>query len=724
MLEEETADNIGLSGSKEPPGLIAEILRRVRRPGLIDSNTTSKASSGIPNVDHGPLCSKPMCLDQVLWRFVFSNRLDFSVAKAEEILKYFPKLQTINRAAMNKAKRILTHCRLANSICSPQPSRTHTIHKQVTHFAHFSTFLPAKIHTSINFNAHNQRLFFSSEPESLLDIFSSSDWDKKLDKELEGSNLALTHETVMYILKKLSKDPKKVSTFFKWAVEKNGFEPSPSIYSLVLRIYANKDFLKEFWVAIKEMKEKGYYIDEETYKTIFAMFRGSKMENEATALRHFYERLIKENTMEDIVKEVVDVVKSAEWGEHVESKLGEMKIRVSDNLVLRVFKELRGKGHPVKAFRFFKWVEKSLGFKHNSVTYNGILRILCWEESISEFWNVLEEMKSVGFELDIDTYIKVSRQLQKNKMFEDAVKLYEHMMDSSFKPSFSECNFLLRTIATKNTPDLDLVYRVVKKFEAAGHSFSKNIYDGIHRSLTSLGKFDEAEKIVETMKTAGYEPDNITYSQLVFGLCKLRRFDEASKVLDLMEEQGCIPDIKTWTILIKGHCAANEIDKALFYFAKMMEKSFDPDADLLDVLINGFLSQSRTVGAYTLLVELVQKARLRPWQSTYKNLIQKLLRERKLEEAMELLRLMKKHNYPPFPEPFVEYISKSGSVEDAWEFLMALSVKEYPTVSAYQHVFKSFFDEGRHSEAKDLLYKCPHHIRKHPAVCSLFGSAM
>ncbi|KAI3454423.1 hypothetical protein Pfo_011086 [Paulownia fortunei] len=624
---------------------------------------------------------------------------------------------------MNKAKRILTHCRLANSLYSPQPSRTHSIHKQVTHFAHFSTFLSAKNLTLINFNADNQRLFFSSKPESFLEIFSSDDWHKKLDKELEDSTLALTHETVMYVLKKLSKDPEKASRFLKWAVEKNGFQPSSSIYSLILRIYANKDFMKEFWVAIKEMKEKGYYIDEETYKSIFTMFRGLKMENEATALRHFYERFIKENAMEDSVKEVVDVIKSAEWGEQVESKLGKMEIIVSDNFVLRVLKELRGKGYPVKAFRFSKWVDKSLGFRHNSVTYNGILRVLCWEESIAEFWSVLEEMKSAGFELDIDTYIKVSRQLQKSKMLGDAVKLYEHMMDSSFKPSVTECNLLLRTIATYNAPDLDLVYRVVNKFEAAGHSFSKNIYDGIHRSLTSLGKFDKAEKIVETMRNAGYEPDNVTYSQLVFGLCKSRRFDEAAKVLDVMEEQGCIPDIKTWTILIKGHCAANEIDKALLCFAKMMEKSFDADADLLDVLINGFLSQSRTIGAYTLLVELVQKARLRPWQSTYKNLIQKLLRERKLEEAMELLRLMKKHNYPPFPEPFVQYISKFGSVEDAWQFLMALSVKEYPTVSAYQHVFKSFFDEGRHSEAKDLLYKCPHHIRKHPAVCCLFGSA-
>ncbi|XP_022857776.1 pentatricopeptide repeat-containing protein At3g48250, chloroplastic, partial [Olea europaea var. sylvestris] len=537
------------------------------------------------------------------------------------------------------------------------------------------------------------------------------------------SNLSLTHETVMYVLKKLDKDPKKASKFFKWGVEKNGFEPSSSMYSLMLRIYANKDFLTEFWVTIKEMKEKGYYIDEETYKTISGIFRNLKMENEATALRHFYERMIKENAMDDLAKEVVEAVKSADWGEEVERKLEDMKIAVSDNFVLRVLKELRGIGFHLHAFRFFKWIGERLGFEHNAVTYNGILRVLCWEESIQEFWSIVTEMKSAGFEIDLDTYIKVLRQFQKNKMLRDSVELYEHMMDSPFKPSVKECSMLLRSISTFHPPDLDLVFRVVNKYEAAGHSLSKTLYDGIHRSLTSLGRFDEAEKIVEAMRNAGYEPDNITYSQLVFGFCKARRFEEARELLDVMEEYGCKPDIKTWTILIQGHCMGNEVDKALLCFAKMMEKNFEADADLLDVLIKGFLSQQRTAGAHKLLVELVNKARLRPWQATYKNLIQKLLGERKLEEALDLLRLMKKHNYPPFAEPFVHHISKFGTVDNAWEFLMALSVKEYPSVSAYKHIFESFFNEGRQSEAKDLLYKCPHHVRKHPVVCSLFGSA-
>ncbi|KAL2459490.1 Pentatricopeptide repeat-containing protein [Forsythia ovata] len=628
---------------------------------------------------------------------------------------------------MNQAKRILSCLRLRNSTYSTQFSRNHSVRTKVRCFSHFSPSLFTQSHTSIttniNFYAHNKKLFFSSKPDPVLELLLSSEWSKELEKELKKSNLTLTHETVMYVLKKLDKDPKKASRFFKWVVEENGFQPSSSMYSLMLRIYANKVFMVEFWVTVKEMKEKGYYIDEETYKTICAIFRALKMENEATALRHFYERLIKENAMDDMAKEVVEVVKSAEWGEEVERKLEEMKIAVSDNFVLRVLKELRGIGFHLNAFRIFKWIGGSLGFEHNAVTYNGILRVLCWEESIREFWSIVTEMKSAGFEIDLDTYIKVLRQFQKNKMLRDAVELYEHMMDSPFKPSVKECTMLLRTISTCHPPDLDLVFRVVNKYEAAGHSLSKTLYDGIHRSLTSLGRFDEAEKIVEAMRNAGYEPDNITYSQLVFGLCKARRFEEACEVLNVMEEHGCIPDIKTWTILIQGHCVGNEVDKALLCFAKMMEKNYDADADLLDVLIKGFLSQERTTGAYKLLAELVNKVRLRPWQATYKNLIQKLLGERKLEEALDLLRLMKKHNYPPFPEPFVLYISKSGTVENAWEFLMALSVKEYPSVSAYKHVFESFFDEGRHSEAKDLLYKCPHHIRKHPAVCSLFGSA-
>ncbi|GMP33877.1 hypothetical protein CsSME_00007002 [Camellia sinensis var. sinensis] len=224
------------------------------------------------------------------------------------------------------------------------------------------------------------------------------------------------------------------------------------------------------------MEELGFYIDETTYLTILGVLRNSKMATDATAWTQLYNRMAKENDLNGVVKKVVQVVTQSDWCGEVERELGEMKISVSDDLLLTVLKDLRG--YPLKTLRFFKWVSECLGFEHNSVTYNAIARVLGQGDSIAEFWSTVREMKGLGHEMDIDTYIKISRQFQKNKMVEDAV-----------------------------------------------------------------------------------------------------------------------------------------------------------------------------------------------------------------------------------------------------DFLKALTVKEHPSVSAYLHVFKAFFQEGRHSEAKDLLYKCPHHIRKHVAICSLFGSA-
>lgn len=619
---------------------------------------------------------------------------------------------------MNWTRVVLFSIRSANSLRSTPFRRASSLCPQVTHF---SPPLSNLFHASPISHPLHRKLFFSSIPNSILELILENDWSEELENELEKSNSVLTHESVIYVLKKLDKDPERAWDFFTWVTEKKGFTASSAAYSLILRSLVHGGSMKQFWVTIRKMKEQGFSIDNETYLTILGIFRKGKMPSEEVALTHFYKRMVQDNAMADVVKKVVELVKMSIWSNGVEKELGGLNISCSDNFVLNVLKELRE--HPLKALRFFHWVGGRAGYEHSSITYNVILRVLGRDESIEEFWRMIEEMKSKGHEMDIDTYIKISRQLRKNKMLEDAVKLYEIMMDGPYKPSVQDCSMLLRIISSTSNPDLALVSRVTEKFEAAGNFLSKAIYDGIHRSLTSVGRFDEADKIMESMRSAGCEPDNITYSQLIFGLCKARRLEEACQVLDEMEACGCVPDIKTWTILIQGHCAAHEVNKGVIYFTKMIERNCEPDADLLEVLIKGFVSEKRIDGAYKLLLEMVDRAHLVPWQATYKLMINQLLEARKLEEALNLLRVMKKQNYPPFGEPFVEYISKFGTVDDATEFLNALSAKKYPSQSAYVHVFQSFFQEDRESEAKDLLFKCPHHIRSHPDVCKLFGSA-
>ncbi|KAF7806030.1 pentatricopeptide repeat-containing protein [Senna tora] len=621
---------------------------------------------------------------------------------------------------MKRVTAIYGSLRFAHSFFVSRVTITRSLSHQVTRFSLYTSPLEAR---SLDFHypSFHQKLYLSSKPNSISELLLANDWSDELEHELEKSYPSLTYETIIYVLKKLDQSPQKALNFFIWVSQKDTFTPSSSVYSLMLRILADKQTMKQFWTTLRESKEKGSYIDEETYLTILRTLKKAKMESHCVALTHFYKWMLEENAMGCVVTKVVDIISGSEWSTDVENDLAKLKIQLSDNFVIRVLKELSQ--CPLKVFKFFHWVGKHSDYKHNTVTYNAMVRILARDDSIEEFWSIVEEMESVGHEIDIDTYLKISRNFLRHKMIEDAVKLYELMMDSAYKPSMQDCSILLKCISGGDAPNLHLVDRVVKKYESTGHTLSKEMYNGIHRSLTSAGKFDEAEQIVEVMGKAGYESDNITYSQLVFGLCKVRRLEEACKVLDKMEACGCIPDIKTWTILIQGHCAANDVDKALLCFAKMIEKGCEADADLLNVLVDGFLNQNKIDGAYNLLVEMVRKCRISPWQVTYKKLIEKLLERMKFDEALDLLRLMKEHNYPPFSEPFVLYISKFGTVEDAAEFLKTLSVKSLPSYSTYLHIFESFFREGRYYEAKDLLYKCPHHIRTHNKISELFGSS-
>jgi len=594
---------------------------------------------------------------------------------------------------------------------------------QVSHFSSSSFSLPLlnRSHNLLPFHNSHQKHYFSSKPNSILERVYNNDWSEELEKELEECRESLTHETVVYVLKRLDKNPLKVFTFFNWVSEKDWFMASSSVYSLVLRVLARNKNMKEFWIVLGAMKENGFYLDEEMHLMLSADLKKTKMKSDDVEFSRFYKGMLEQDAMLSVVKKVVGIISGSDWDDEVENELQKVKIQLSDNFVIRVMKELRNS--PLKAYKFFHWVGKQSGYQRNTVTYNAVARVLPRMESIEEFWSILEEMKSVGHELDVDTYIKISRQLLNNRMMEDSVKLYEHMMDSSYKPTAPDCIVLLKSLSTKDKPDLDLVFRVTKKFESTGYTLSKAVYDGIHRSLTGAGKFDEAEKIVETMKNAGYEPDNITYSQLIFGLCKTRRFEEALKVIDHMQAINLWVDIKTWTILIQGYCDAGELDDALLSLYKMMEKPSSLDAELLEVLVDGFVKQKRIDDAYKLLLEITGKGHLSPWQATFEKLIDGLLGVRKFEEALDLLRLMKSKQYSPYHEPFASYISKFGTMEDAAEFLKALSIKNYPSHTIYLQIFESLFQEGRFSEAKDLLYRCPHHIRENSKISELFGSS-
>ncbi|CDY39572.1 hypothetical protein HID58_081702 [Brassica napus] len=477
---------------------------------------------------------------------------------------------------------------------------------------------------SSSINSPWQFRSFSSKPESMLQLVLESDWSKEVVEGLRKPDTRLTHETAIYVLRKLAKHPEKAYSFLDWVIRESDLTPSSPLYSTMLRmILVQQRPMERFRTTLTDMKQGGFCLDEETYKTIYTLLNRESYKD-AKALAWFYN----DNAMYVVADNVSASVSKQDWGCEVERQLQGMKLPLSDhNFVIRVLNGL--KEHPLKAFSFLRWVGGC--YKHSTVTYNAALRVLARPSSVAEFWSVVDEMKEAGHEVDFDTYIKVSRQFQKSRMMIEAVKLYEFMTDGPFKPSVEDCSLFLKSLSAGPSPDLDLVYRVSRKYESTGKPLSKAVYDGIHRYLTSVSRFDEAGDTMKAMRDAGYEPDNITYSQLVFGLCKAKRLEEACGILDQMEADGLFPDVKTWTVLIQGYFKNNEVDKAFACFENILEKGLVIDSGLLDVMVGMFLSQNRIEEACKFLKE--------------KGVIDKLHEINKGEEALDLVQMMKKQNH-------------------------------------------------------------------------------
>ncbi|KAB5519243.1 hypothetical protein DKX38_023562 [Salix brachista] len=80
------------------------------------------------------------------------------------------------------------------------------------------------------------------------------------------------------------------------------------------------------------------------------------------------------------------------------------------------------------------------------------------------------------------------------------------------------------------------------------------------------------------------------------------------------------------------------------------------------------------------------------------------------------------HGIPPHIDPFFEFVSKSGTGDDAIAFLNSMTTKKFPSISVALHLFKALFKAQRHDEAQDFLSKCPIYIQNRADVLNLFCS--
>lgn len=549
-------------------------------------------------------------------------------------------------------------------------------------------------------------------------IFSKFEDLSDIKREIELHKVAISHDLILKVLKGLDASPDVARKFFGWVSDNNGEFLSSKSYNSMLLILGINGVDQAFWDLIEIMKRKGYGVSKGVRDKMLEKYEREGRNSDIEKLRGIFASGSIDNSVEKACARICRIVKNEVWSEDVEAKLREMNFGFSSNSVMTVLENLGSE--PAKALIFFRWVEESSFVKHDGRTYNAIARVLGREDSVDRFWKVVDEMRTAGYELEKETYTIVLRRFLDRKMINESVNLYELAMGGPHKLSVHDCTFLLKKISVSKSFDLSLFSRVVNTFyeNGDGRVLTDSMLSAVVKSLASVGRLGKCNEVLKLMKLTGYVPSSSMQSKIAF---RLSSSGQKEQVDELVEASGNNPDHQTWMSLIEGLCVAGDLEKASDYFRQMAKKdegSFVSSA--FESLVSLYCCRNRVTDACKLMHDCISETHLVPRHSTYKLLINKLLVRGEFEYALGLVSLMKSHGFPPFLDPFIEYISRRGTGENAVAFSRAVTSKKFPSTSVYIQMFEAFFEARRRKEAQEFLYKCPKHIRDHADVLDLF----
>ncbi|KAF9592400.1 hypothetical protein IFM89_014651 [Coptis chinensis] len=231
--------------------------------------------------------------------------------------------------------------------------------------------------------------------------------------------------------------------------------------------------------------------------------------------------------------------------------------------------------------------------------------------------------------------------------------------------------------------------------EHMGYTPNAVTYNGILKVLDKQNSIKEFWDVVKELKSTGHDIDSDTYIKLSRTFQRRMMLTDAVGLYELMMDGPYKPSVLHCGSLLRAISLAdtpdldlafrvfNKFDEAEKFLDNMRNAGFEPTRQhhlrqhSVWVLRKqgGWRNKGRVDGAYSLVLETVKKVNMRPLLDTYKNLIQNLLGERKLKEALKLLRQMKIHEFPPFEEPFYDYISKFGMVDDVIDYFTEITLR-------------------------------------------------
>ncbi|XP_057446639.1 putative pentatricopeptide repeat-containing protein At5g06400, mitochondrial [Lotus japonicus] len=344
-----------------------------------------------------------------------------------------------------------------------------------------------------------------------------------------------------------------------------------------------------------------------------------------------------EEELSRMVDETTEIVRSENGSGSMEERLENMgyglKAEVFDKVLQRCFKM------PRLALRVFNWLKLKEGFRHTTQTYNTMLCIAGEAKDFRLVKKLVEEMDECEVPKDVNTWTILVSYYGKEKRISEALLAFENMNRCVCEPDALSYRAMICALCSSGKGDIameiykDMIQKdmvldarlytmlmncVAKSGDVSAVSVLGNdmtrlsvmpeneIHGSMLKSLCISGKIKEALELIRDLKNKDIALEPEFFETLVRGLCKAGRISDAFQIVEIMKRRDTV-DGKIHGIIINGHLGRNDIQKALDVFQSMKESGYVPTVSTYTELIQKLFRLSRYEEACMLYDEMLGK---------------------------------------------------------------------------------------------------------------------
>nr|UPT48670.1 pentatricopeptide repeat protein AaPPR582 [Agave angustifolia] len=290
---------------------------------------------------------------------------------------------------------------------------------------------------------------------------------------------------------------------------------------------------------------------------------------------------------------------------------------------------------------FFQWMKLQLCYRPSVIVYTIILRIYGQVGKIRLAEEIFLEMLEAGCEPDevaCGTMLCAYARWGRHK---DMMLFYSAVRRREILPSVAVYNFMISSLQKKKMHDK--VIKLWNQMLDSGLKPDRFTYTVAIGSFAKVDFLEDALDLYMKMKKSGFIPEEATYSLLISLTAKSGREGEALRLYEEMKSQGIVPSNYTCSSLLSLHYKNADYSKALSLFSEMEKNKIVPDEVIYGILVRIYGKLGLYEDAQQTFVD-IEKLGLLTDEKTYVAMAQVHLNAGNHEKALDVLQLMRSRN--------------------------------------------------------------------------------